>query len=166
MLKKILIAAIAVLSTSVAVAGDDYAGPVGYPGSTWGHFAFPSSAYNAGVEKDNWIYQGKITQGVDWVNFGVDDQWVFDTYASVGFSVDRLGIVYNNKLVPALGAKLSRKFSHGAIDFGVEGLYEKHFGKRNSSGELWSNVGSSPEKGAHGYGVQGYVSYWFGWNGK
>lgn len=165
MFKKILIAAVAVLGTSLATAGD-YTGPVGYPGNTWGYLTFPSSAYNAGVEKNNWIYQGKLTQGIDWFNFGVDDQWVFDTYASVGLSVDRLGIVYNNKVVPAVGARMTRKFSKGSVDFGVEGLYERHFGKRNAAGELWRDVGPSPEKGARGYGVQGYVSYWFGWDGK
>jgi len=165
MFKKILIAAVAVLSTSLAAAGD-YAGPIGYPGQTWGYLTFPSSAYNEGIEKNNWIYQGKLTQGVDWLAFGVDDQWVFDTYASVGLSVDRLGIQYNNKVVPAIGARMTRKFSKGSIDFGVEGLYEKHFGKRDSSGNLWSVNPTSPERGASGYGVQGYISYWFGWNLK
>lgn len=159
MLKKILIAAIAVLSTSVAVAGDDYAGPVGYPGSTWGHFAFPSSAYNAGVEKDNWIYQGKITQGADWLAWGHNDSWVLDTYGSFGFSVDRNKLDYNNKLVPAIGVNVTKHFGQsesifkgGNITFGVEGLYERHFTTPDYPGKR------------SGFGVQAYISYWGGWD--
>ena len=152
-MKKILMSAAMVLSlVGTAVMAD----PIGYPGSTWGVLTAPSSVLHDTPEANNWLYQGKITQGVDWFKFGSDDTWVFDTYGSLGLSVDRNKLDYNNKFVPAIGAKVSKLFDNGSIDVGVEGLYERHFG----------DVDPGYTGKRSGFGVQAYVSYWFGWNLK
>ncbi len=155
-MKKIILAAIMSL-----VACSAFAGPVGYPGSTWGVFTAPSGVIKDTPEDNNWLYQGKITQGVDWTKFGANKQWVFDTYASVGYSLDRNRLSYNNKVVPAIGAKISRVFSKGVIDAGVEYVYEHHYGDIYNGAE---KVG--PPVAYKGYGAQAYISYWFGWDAK
>lgn len=154
-MKKTILSLAAMLATTVALAD----GPVGYPGSTWGQFTAPSSVVKDTPEDGNWLYQGKITQGVDWLKFGTSKSWVFDTYASVGFSMDKNRLSYNNKLVPAIGAKVVRNFSSGMVEVGVEVVHEQHFG------DVYN--GATPVGGRvsqNGTGAQAYVSYWFGWN--
>jgi hypothetical protein len=155
-LSVVVATAILALSASAASYAD---GPVGYPGSTWGQLTAPSSVIKGTPEDNNWLYMGKITQGVDWLRFGKNDKWTFDTYGSFGFSVDRNRLDYNNKIVPAIGAKIERSFTRGVVSAGVEGIYERHFG------DTAVYDSGSPIKQS-GYGVQAYVSYWFGWNLK
>lgn len=146
----VILAALSVTATATAE-------PLGYPGSTWGVLTFPSSVINGTPEDDNWLYQGRVVQGVDWFKFGSEEDWLFNTYGAFGFSVDRNQLDYNNKLVPAVGAKVSRYFDNGVVDFGVEGVYERHFGDVEPAA-------TNPDR--DGFGVQAYVSYWFGWNLK
>ena len=154
-MKQLFLGIIAMLMTTLALAD----GPVGYPGSTWGQFVTPSSVVKGTPEDGNWLYQGKVTQGVDWVKFGPSNSWVFDTYLSVGFSMDKNRLSYNNKLVPAVGAKIVRTFSKGVIDVGAEVVHEEHFGDVYDGA---TPVGQRLSQ--NGTGVQAYVSYWFGWN--
>lgn len=135
------------------------AAPIGYPGSTWGEFVAPSSVIKGTPEDNNWIYQGSISQGVDWFKFGADKKWTFDTYGRFGFSLDRNRLSYNNKIAPAVGAKVVRSFSNGAIDAGVEYVYQRHFGDIYDG----ASVVDTPVA-REGYGARAYVSYWFGWN--
>lgn len=139
-MKRKIVAALALAWVAVAAAE-----PIAYPGSTWGVVTFPSAT--TGAEKDNTVLQGKIEQGIDWFRF--EDNWKFNTYVSAGYSVDNNGISYNNKFVPAVGAKVTREFSNGVADFGVQFINERR----------WKDdVNSS--------GVQAYASWWFGWNLK
>lgn len=155
-MKKYILAVLAFAITSTA-----HADPVGYPGSTWGVLTAPSGVIKDTPEDNNWLFQGKATQGVDWVKFGSTKAWVFDTYASVGYSMDRNRLSYNNKVVPAVGIKVVRNFSKGVIEAGVEYEYEHHYGDiYNGADKVGTPVGYK------GYGAQAYVSYWFGWNLK
>jgi hypothetical protein len=139
-MKKVL--CVLTLATACATVG---AQPIGYPGSTWSVLMFPASA--TGAEKNNVLLQGKVEQGIDWVRFA--DVWKLNTYASVSYSADTVGLNYNNKVVPALGAKVTRAFDHGTLDLGVQVFQERR----------WKDQVSST-------GVQAYASYWFGWNLK
>lgn len=153
-MKKIVLGIVVLFASSVAMAG-----PIGYPGSTWGEFVAPSSVIDGTPEDHNWIYQGSISQGVDWFKFGENKNWTFDTYGRLGFSVDRNDLSYNNKLVPALGAKVVRNFSHGAFDVGVEYIYQRHFG------DVYDGADAVHDRvDREGHGARAYVSYWFGWN--
>ena len=156
-MKKFIFAAVASLAAASAFAAE----PLGYPGSTWGQLTFPSSVIADTPEHGNWVYQGKITQGIDWVKFGSDKKWTLDTYASLGLSDDRNHLAYNDKVVPALGVRLDRSYNNGIVTVGVEGVYEHHWGDVYNG----SQVVGSPVK-MNGAGVQAYVSYWFGWNLK
>lgn len=122
--------------------------PIAYPGSTWGVIQYPAGLSQE--EKENTLLAGRIEQGADWFRFG-DDKWKFNTYAALGYSVDNKGLPYNNKLTPALGAKVSRTFESGVLDLGVQAIYERRW-KDNLSG---SNSG-----------VQAYASWWFGWDAR
>lgn len=148
---KFVVTLAALVLTSAASAAE----PLGYPGQTWGVLTFPAGVIDGSPEHDNWLYQGRVVQGVDWFKFGEDQNWVFDTYGAFGFSVDSKNLDYNNKIVPAAGMKLSRFSDHGVIEAGVEAVYERHFG---------DDAGGGYDRS--GYGVQGYISYWFGWDAK
>lgn len=156
-MKKTIVSLTALLASSAALAG-----PIGYPGSTWGEFVTPSSVIKGSPEDNNWLYLGKVTQGIDWFKFGTDQKWTLDTYASFGFSMDRNHLTYNDKIVPAIGVRVDRSFNNGIVTVGVEALHERHFGDMYNGG---SPVTGTPVR-MSGNGVQAYVSYWFGWNLK
>jgi hypothetical protein len=143
-MKKILIAALCLLSTPAM------AEPLAYPGSAWGVLTTPSSGNKGTPEEGNWVYTGKITQGVDWDRFGKDDTWVLNTYASVGYSVDTKKLDYNNKVSPAVGVKVSKLLPNGVVDIGTQLVVDKYF--------LSNGIKRNED-----VGVQAYVSYWFGW---
>lgn len=146
-MKKILIAA-AILAASTSAFAQS--GPIGYPGSNWSVLTVNPSVIEGTPEDNNILLQGKLEQGIDWFRFG-DGNWVLNTFGSVGYSVDKNQLSYNNKIVPALGIKVSRKFDQGVIDVGTQLVHERRF--RTPDG--------FPSSGT---GVQVYVSYWFGWN--
>lgn len=151
MKKNILALSIAAMIGGLGFASSASADPVGYPGSTWSTLTFNPGVIKDTPEQDNLLLQGKIEQGIDWFKFGDDNQWKFNTYASLGYSADRNGLSYNNKLVPAVGMKVSRNFENGVLDIGVQAVHENHF----------RGVNYGPRSGT---GVQLYVSYWFGWD--
>jgi hypothetical protein len=124
-----------------------FADPIGYPGSTWNVITTPASS--TGIEEDNTIIQGKIEQGIDWFYLDSASTWKFNTYASFGYSADSEHLDYNNKAVPAIGAKVTKTLKNGAIDIGVQAFKENRW-----------------EDGVSDNGVQLYVSSWFGWNLK
>lgn len=132
---------------AVAAVGASAEGlkPLSYPGSAWSVVTFPAGV--AGSEEHNAVLAGKIEQGVVWKKFGSKGEWELNTYASFGYSVDREGYGYNNKLVPAIGVKMTRKFDSGVVDIGVQAVHENRFKDHKS-----------------GAGVQAYVSVWSGWD--
>lgn len=152
-MKKSLIA-IAALVASVGAFAQDGLKPIGYPGSNWSVLTVNPGVIRGTAEDNNVLLQGKLEQGIDWVKFGSNKEWTFNTYASLGYSVDRNALAYNNKLVPAIGAKISRKFDNGVLDLGLQAVHENHFR---------GVPAGTPESGN---GVQLYASYWFGWNLK
>jgi hypothetical protein len=142
-MKKIVLALlVGIFASMVAVAE-----PVGYPGSTWSTLTGPAGV--AGTEEKNVVLQGKLEQGIDWVRLGKNKNWTLNTYLSAGYSVDKDKLDYNNKIVPALGVKLSRKFDNGVVDFGIQAVHERR----------WID-------GKSGSGIQAYATYWFGWDLK
>lgn len=133
----------------VALSGAALAQPVGYPGINWSVLTLNPGVIRDTGERDNMLLQGNLEQGVDWVHFGEGNRWRFTSYGSLGYSVDRAGLDYNNKLVPAVGVKISRSYDNGVVDLGVQAVHERHFRSNRS-----------------GTGVQAYASYWFGWDLK
>lgn len=140
-MKKSLIA-LSLLAVSAAASAQ-----VAYPGSSWSTLTFPAGV--AGTEEKNVTLQGKFEQGIDWLKLGEDKKWTLNTYVSLGYSVDKDKLDYNNKVVPAVGVKLTRSFDNGVIDIGVQLIHERR----------WIS-------GSSGTGVQAYGSYWFGWDLK
>jgi hypothetical protein len=149
-MKKTLIS-LALSVASIGAFAQEGLKPIGYPGSNWSVLTYNPGVVKGSGEEDNVLLQGKFEQGVDWFKFGADKNWKFNTYVSLGYSADKNGLSYNNKLVPALGAKISRSFDNGVLDLGVQAVHENHF----------RGVTSGPKSGS---GVQVYASYWFGWN--
>jgi hypothetical protein len=148
-MKKLLFAT--ALAVASAAASADGLKPVGYPGSNWSVLTVNPGVIKNTPEDNNVLLQGRLEQGVDWKRFGSNNEWTFNTYASLGYSIDKNELAYNNKLVPAIGAKISRRFDSGVVDFGIQAVHERHF----------TGVTSGPKSGS---GVQVYASYWFGWN--
>jgi hypothetical protein len=72
----------------------------------------------------------------------------------MGYSVDNVGLPYNNKVTPTLGLKFQRPWDNGIVDVGIQAVYQNTFrgvpGGGNESGS----------------GVQAYVQYWTGWDLK
>lgn len=149
-MKKSMIA-LALIVASVGVHAQGSVKPLGYPGSNWSVLTFNPGVIKGSGEEDNVLLQGKLEQGIDWVKFGVNKEWTLNTYVSLGYSADKNGLIYNNKLVPAVGVKMSHGFQNGVLDLGVQAVHENHFRGQTSG----------PTRGS---GVQAYASYWFGWN--
>lgn len=123
-----------------------------YPGSNWSNLTYNSNPVRFGDEKVNTLLQGNIEQGIVWKQFS--DGWRFNTYAAMGYSVDNIGLSYNNKVTPTLGFKFQRPWENGNLDVGVQVVYQNNFRGVPSS------VNNS------GTGVQAYVQYWTGWDLK
>ena len=150
-MKKTIIATVMALSAIGASA--EGLKPIGYPGSNWSVLTVNPGVIKNSAEEHNVLLQGKLEQGVDWLRFGADKNWRLNTYAALGYSVDKNAIAYNNKLSPAIGVKVSRDFDSGVVDLGIQAVHETHN----------RGVSSGPKSGT---GVQAYASYWFGWNLK
>jgi hypothetical protein len=134
---------VAIAACACAQAG---VAQIAYPGSTWGVLMYPAGLTPA--EKENTLLAGRVEQGIDWFRFG-DEQWKFNTYAALAYSVDNQGLDYNNKLTPAIGMKVSRTFESGVLDFGLQAIHERR----------WKTSASNS-------GAQVYVSWWFGWDAR
>jgi hypothetical protein len=157
-MKKIVLAIVATLAASTAIA---YDGPIAYPGSSYASITGPSSVLKLSPESNNVLYAASLTQGIDWFRFA-GNTLTFDTYGSVRFGDDMNHLTYNDKVQAAFGARLDRHFSDGIITLGIEGVDEHHWGAGwNGTLDVPASDGSM-----NGFGVQAYVSYWFGWNLK
>lgn len=135
-------------SIGVSVVNAD---PIAYPGYTWGSLSYTPSGIDQ-VEDNNIMFQGVLNQGIDWMK--INDNWTFNTYAQVSVNTDRNGLDYNNKIVPSVGAKLSKGYENGVVDFGVEMFHEQRFG------DLYKSTNRTDT------GIKVYANYWFGWDAK
>ncbi len=142
MKKNLLALALVVASFGASAEGLK---PLSMPGSAWSVLTGPAGF--AGAEEKNILLSGKIEQGAVWAKYGQNQEWALNTYASFGYSVDREGIGYNNKLVPAIGVKMTRSFNGGIVDIGIQAVHENRFKDHQRGG-----------------GVQAYVSVWGGWD--
>jgi hypothetical protein len=145
-MKKILLTLALFTASTPAMAE-----PLAYPGDAWVNLASPTTTNKNNPEAGNWTLQGKITQGVDWVTFGEDDDWTLNTYATVGFSLDTKGMDYNNRVTPGVGVKVRKQIKNGVFDIGVQVINETRFGNKYIIPDRSSNA------------IQGYVSFWSGW---
>ena len=139
---------IAMLSSIPAFAE----GPIGYPGSDWTSFTTNPSPIRGTPENNNYLLQGNIQQGIDWLKIG-KSQWVFNTYAALGYSVDHNALYYDNKLTPALGLKFRRDYTNSSVEVGVQAIHQDNFR-------------GVTEGANNGNGVQLFINYWTGWNLK
>lgn len=145
-MKKILLTVALFASSTPAMAE-----PLAYPGSAWVTVSSPTTASKDSPESGNWTLQGKVTQGIDWLTFGKNNDWSLNTYATVGFSLDTKGMDYNNKVTPGVGVKVSKQIKNGVLDIGVQAIHETRFGNKYIIPDRSSSA------------IQGYVSLWSGW---
>ena len=149
-MKNALLLAAAVSALAAAAASAE---PLAYPGAAWGALTSPPTILSNFPESNDWVYQGRITQGVDWSKF---KGWTFDTYASFGYAIDTKGIDWDNHVDPALGIKISRPVTHGNVEgnlnLSAQVVYDRRFGNSFKSAQR------------EGTGVQVIAEYWFGWH--
>lgn len=115
-----------------------------FPGSTYGEFRFPNSP--AQEENNNMVLEGSLEQGIDWNRFG-GGRWTLNTFGEFRYSVDRVGLDYNNRLIPGIGIKLKARISTGIVQIGVKEVNEIRFRSDRSD-----------------HIALGFVNYWFGWD--
>lgn len=138
---------LALLAASVGASAQ-----LAYPGSNWSNLTYNSNPVRVADENVNTLLQGNIEQGIVWAE--LDGGWRVNTYAAMGYSVDTIGLPWNNKVTPTLGVKLQRPWAQGNWDVGVQVVYQNNFRG------VPSDVSNS------GTGVQLYVQYWTGWDLK
>ncbi len=134
----VLLGAAALLAPAPLSAGDR-----SYPGSLYAEFRTPNAP--AAEERDNRALEATLEQGVDWARLA--DRLTLNTFAEMRYQVDAAGLDYNNRFVPALGAKLKLRMRNGIIQSGVKGVHEYRF-----------------ESGRSDTIVMGFVNCWFGWD--
>ena len=143
-MKKTLIAAALTLASIAS-----FADGLSLPGSNWSNLTYNPSPIKGTPEDNNILLQGYIEQGAVVGRIG---PFRVNTYGALGYSVDRNGLSYNNKLVPQIGVKLQHGFGeNGNLDLGVAVIHQDNF----------RGVTEGPKSGT---GVQVYGQYWFGWN--
>jgi hypothetical protein len=155
MKKLFLIAAItAIFSQNLFAAEDSLSeewkmAPLALPGYTWGNMTYPSSVIHNTPEYHDFVYQGKVEQGADWLKFGDSKQFTLNTFVDLNYTVDSKGLVYNNKVLPGIGVKIRHNWAeNGVSEIGIKAVYE----------DQWKQGGGS------GFGVQAFFNYWAGWN--
>lgn len=98
-------------------------------------------------ERNNYVFEGSIEQGVDWGRF--HQRYTINTFADLRFSVDKEKLDYNNRMVPGVGAKLKIAAGPGIVQIGVKGAYEDRFVTHRKDSFVY-----------------GFVNWWFGWDLK
>jgi hypothetical protein len=144
-MKKIAIAA-AMLALSFGASAQ-----TSFPGSSWANMTYNPSPIRGTPEDNNILLQGKIEQGAIVGKLG---GFSVNTYGALGYSYDRNGLAYNNKVSPSVGVKLQHSLgSNGSFDIGAAVVYQNSF----------RGVTTGPSSGT---GVSLYVQYWNGWDLK
>lgn len=113
------------------------------PGSNWVSLTANPSVIKDAQDDNNLLLQGRAEQGLIVGSVG---PFKVNTYAAIGYSADKKGLDYNNKLQPALGVKLQAK----GFDVGVQLVHERRWRGENRSDT----------------GVQFFVNHWMGWDLK
>jgi hypothetical protein len=150
-MKKVILTLALVAFAGFAVAQDGLK-PLSYPGSNWSNLTYNSNPIRNDGERVNTTLQGNIEQGIVWAQFS--NGWRLNTYAAMGYSVDNLGLPWDNKVTPTLGVKFQRPWSNGIWDIGAQVVHQHNF--RNIP----------PGQPSSGTGAQLYVQYWTGWDLK
>lgn len=148
-MKKLLLVLV-IAATSFAASAQDLPKPLSYPGSNWSNLTYNSDIVRPEGQGVNTLLQGNLEQGVVWANLG--NGWRFNTYAAIGYSVDNIGLPWNNKVTPTLGLKFQHPWERGNWDVGAQVVYQNNF----------RGVPSGTDNS--GTGVQVYVQYWTGWD--
>lgn len=146
-MKKTLLVAAALVAMATASGAS---AQLAYPGSNWSNLTYNPSPIK-GPEDNNVLLQGNLEQGIVWANVG---GWNVNTYGAIGYSADRNGLAYNNKIVPTLGLKFQRPWDKGNLDVGIQVVHQYNF------------TGVPDGQSKSGTGVQVYVQYWTGWDLK
>lgn len=140
---------VSIIALSTAMGAANALEPLELPGSHWAVGLAPSGV--SGPDKDAYLLQGRLEQGAIWARFGDSKEWALNTYLSFAYSVDNEGLPYNNKVVPGVGVKMTRTFSNGVLDIGVQYVYENR----------WKALDDKT-----GSGIQAFISVWNGWDLK
>ena len=97
---------------------------IDFPGLTWGEIRYPGS--HVIDEEDDFIVEGAIEQGVDWV--AVPNWGTFNTYAALDYIADTEELSYNNALTLGVGAKFKRKIgSQWLLQYGIELAHDQRW---------------------------------------
>ena len=98
--------------------------PLGYPGLIWGEVRYPSS--HDPTERHDLLAEGAVEQGIDWVRVGPGK--VFNTFASLEYTVDTEKLDYNNSVTVGAGAKLKIDLrGHGLLQIGVQYVWDRRW---------------------------------------
>ena len=115
-------AAAAALAAALAAGPAAAAALDGYPGSTWGdvYWELPRPG------DDDLVLEGWIRQGVAWKRWTPGDwKLVLQTYGTLRYKWDSLGLDWNNYLGPGLGVGLDLSLPVGAVvTVGVEYVHQ------------------------------------------
>lgn len=109
-----------------------------FPGQAWTALGTQSPVEHGDIQSASYIEQGVTIYNVRGVSI--------IPYASLGFTADTYGFVWNNKSIATGGIKFDKLFRHGVITFGTGYSYENRFQSNQAKG-----------------GVTAYVQDWFGW---
>ena len=147
-MKKSFLAALALAAISISSPAS---AQLSYPGNMWGTTVL---APNAPDGYPKYRIEGVVEQGVDWLRFGPDKKWKFNTYGAIEYVINS----ESKGASPVLGMKVSRGFSDGNLDLGLRYKY----GSTYLSPTGASNPGGTKSVGR----VELYATYWFAWDLK
>jgi hypothetical protein len=115
-----LAAALAAVAAASALAPGAAAGIDGFPGSTWGdlYWELPSEG------RQDAVLEGWIRQGVAWHRWAAGSaRLVLQTYGTVRYRWDSLGLDWNNHVTPGVGLALDLSLPRmPAVTVGVEAV--------------------------------------------
>lgn len=113
------------------------------PGSLYAEFRYPNSP--AQEERENYALEGTLEQGVDWIH--LSPRLILNTFAELHFNLDKVGLDYNNRVIPGVGAKVKVRVGSGIVQVGLKSVYEYRFESDRSNAM-----------------ILGFVNGWFGWD--
>jgi hypothetical protein len=91
---------------------------------TWGEFRYPAKQEE--IQRDAALLQGRAEVGVDWP--AIKPFLRANTFVELAYKWDTAQLPFNNKVEPAIGAKLKvRVAESAAVELGVKYLHEYRF---------------------------------------
>ena len=102
-----------------------------YPGWSWTEMRYPAS--HDPQEEDDFILDGSLQQGVDWMRLG--SKAVLNTFAGLDYTIDSEELEWNNRLTPSVGARIRMGLTRQSLlECGVEYEWE-HYWKTGDTDE-------------------------------